>query len=51
VFSADIANEEWEVEISPSSRYDTEGKLALNSRSTPLKSGASARAFDFGPVS
>ena len=29
MFSADMANEEWEVEISPSSRYYTEGELAF----------------------
>jgi hypothetical protein len=27
VFSVEMANEEWEVEISPSSRYDTESEL------------------------
>jgi hypothetical protein len=37
MFSADMANEEWEVEISPGSRYDTEGEFAPNSQSTPVK--------------
>ncbi len=27
MFSADMANEEWELEISPNSRYYTEGEL------------------------